>query len=185
MTTITSATIGALRQDEDFDDWWIGEEVAVPFFGGKALIVIFMGYRPEDDPGFIVDADEALRNFLKQTDAHRLECSAHVHNDCVEFLEAVEYDDVDERLCEIARPEEIWAFVHPDKVYVKRRHRRDRDIYITVACECDWEEEHGLQLVFRQGRQLTRVSGQDGHLTHADAYDVPDSEDALLSSFKA
>jgi hypothetical protein len=41
-----------------------------------------------------------------------------------------------------------------------------------------------LQLVFRQGRQLTRVSGQDGHLTHADAYNVPDSEDALLSSFK-
>jgi len=52
-----------------------------------------------------------------------------------------------------------------------------------VACECDWEPEHGLQLVFRQGRKLTRISAQDGHLTEADAYDKPDEEDELLSKF--
>lgn len=50
-------------------------------------------------------------------------------------------------------------------------------------CECDWEEEHGLQLVFRQGKKLTRISDQDGHLTEADAYDKPDEEDELLSKF--
>ena len=52
-----------------------------------------------------------------------------------------------------------------------------------MACECEWEQEHGLQLVFRQGKKLTRVSDQDGHLTKADAYGIPDNEDKLLSAF--
>lgn len=53
-----------------------------------------------------------------------------------------------------------------------------------MVCNCDWEYEHGLQFVFRQGRVLTRVSAEDGHLTEADAYDKPDSKDKLLSQFR-
>jgi hypothetical protein len=73
--------------------------------------------------------------------------------------------------------------VHPSEIYVTRRPKNDQDIYIQIACECDWEEEHGLQLVFRQGKKLTRVSSQDGHITEADAYGRPDEEDELLSQF--
>ena len=50
-------------------------------------------------------------------------------------------------------------------------------VYVQVACECAWESEHGLQLVFRQGATLSRVSDQDGHLTHADAYDLPEDQE--------
>jgi hypothetical protein len=185
MKTITSAIIGKLRQHKEFDNWWVSKGVAVPFFDGTALAVTFTGYRPEEDAAFIADADSALRNFLSLGEADRLQISGHVHRNCTDFLEDVGYDEIDAPLHAIKTAEEIWAFVHPQEIYVKRRHRRDRDVYITVACECDWEEEHGLQLVFRQGRQLTMVSGQTGHLTHADAYNVPDSEDDLLSAFKA
>ena len=38
--------------------------------------------------------------------------------------------------------------------------------------------------MFRQGKVLTRVSHQDGHLTDADAFDKADSEDLLLSRFE-
>ena len=78
---------------------------------------------------------------------------------------------------------EIWKFVHPQEIYVTRRSYNDCDIYVQITCECDWEQEHGLQLVFRQGRKLTRVSEQGGHLTEADAFDIPDSEDNLLAQF--
>lgn len=37
--------------------------------------------------------------------------------------------------------------------------------------------------MFRQGKKLTRISDQDGHLTEADAYDKPDEEDELLSHY--
>lgn len=49
------------------------------------------------------------------------------------------------------------------------------------TCGCEWEEEHGLQLVFKEGKKLTRISGYDGHITAADAYDIPDEQDELLS----
>jgi len=77
----------------------------------------------------------------------------------------------------------IWNFVYPSEIYVSRRQHNDKDIYIILACECEWEREHGLQLALRQGKKLTRVSDQDGHLTEADAYDKSDSEDSLLSAF--
>ncbi len=99
------------------------------------------------------------------------------------LLEAIGYDEADQSLKDITDPNEIWNFVHPSKIYVSRRHRRDKDIYIHITCRCDWEEEHGLQLVFRQGKKITRVSDIDGHLTESDAYDKADEDDELLSEF--
>jgi hypothetical protein len=32
---------------------------------------------------------------------------------------------------------------------------------LVISCECDREEEHGLQLVFKDGATLTRASGHD------------------------
>ena len=57
-----------------------------------------------------------------------------------------------------------------------------RELLEAMSCHCRWEDEHGLQFVFRQGRDLVRVSSEDGHLTDSDAYDFPDREDALLRS---
>lgn len=35
---------------------------------------------------------------------------------------------------------------------------------------CAWEPEHGLQLVLREGRSITKLGPYDGHLTHSDAF---------------
>jgi hypothetical protein len=186
MNRITSQVAGELTQDEQLDDWWESTAaIAVPFFDGRALPVVFMNYTPAEDAAFLQQADDALRNFLALTMADRLAVSAHVHKNCTDFLEVVGHDEADEPMHAIKDASEIWAFVHPTNVYVKRRHRRDRDVYVQIACECEWEGEHGLQLVFRRGRQLTRVSAQDGHMTEADAQNKPDEEDELLSRFKA
>ena len=101
----------------------------------------------------------------------------------MEFLNAVGYDEMDKPLWEIKNKNEIWKYVYPQEIHITRRHRRDEDIYLSVICE--WEQEHGLQLVFRQGKQLTRISPQDGHITEADAYDKLDEEDELLNQFTA
>lgn len=41
--------------------------------------------------------------------------------------------------------------------------------YVTFECECAWEAEHGLCLVFIDGERLGRVSSFDGHPTWAHA----------------
>lgn len=40
----------------------------------------------------------------------------------------------------------------------------------SAECECSWEPEHGLQLVFRGGRTISKVGPFDGHLTNTSAF---------------
>lgn len=180
---ITSQVLGQLVQDEQFPDWWKKEEVPVPFFDGKKLPVIFLDFEPEDDSAFLAEADKALANFFALDKSYRESISHLVYKNCRDFLEAIGFDEDYQDMWDIEDKNEIWQFVHPEEIYVSRRPYNDKDVYVQVTCECDWEQEHGLQLVFRQGKKITRVSDQDGHLTEADADAKPDEQDELLSQF--
>ena len=180
---IISKTIGILKQDTRFHEWWKSEAIAIPFLNDQKLTITFMDFVPEHDKNFIEEADQALKNFLKLNLDDRNLISDLVYNNCIDFLEAVGFDEMDEPLRQIQSKNDIWNFIQPTQIYVTRRPYKEQDIYVQITCECDWEEEHGLQLVFRQGKKLTRISGQDGHLTEADAYGKPDEEDELLSKF--
>lgn len=175
-TSLISQVVGPLTQDESISEWFKSTAVPIPFFDNQPLTVTFMDIHPEE-------GDEALRNFLQLTSDDRLRISDLVYKNYTDFLEDVDFDGVEEGLSDIKEEEEIWNFIYPTDIYVSRRHRRDMDVYICISSECGWEKEHGLQLVFRQGKKLTRISDEDGHLTEADAYDKPDSEDELLSKF--
>ena len=182
-TQITSQIIGKLTQDDRFSDWWKSDSVEIPFFNNQKLYIIFSDFKPQDDANFIVEADEALTNFLQLNEDDRNAISNLALQNCNDFLDLVGADHFDEALSEIKDPNDIWKFIRPKQIYISRRPYGDQDIYVQISCECDWEEEHGLQLVFRQGKKLTRISDNDGHLTEADAYDKPDEEDELLSRF--
>ena len=179
---VTSSVIGELVRDKTFFDWWQSEMVAVPFWADQKLAVIFMGFEPEDDEHFIEDADKAMSAFLSLGLQDKNAISSLVHQNYKDYLEDVGDDDIEEKIRSIKNENEIWQFVHPTDIYVSRREK-DNDIYVQIACECDWEAEHGLQLVFKQGRKITRISAQDGHMTEAEAYDKPDEQDELLSQF--
>ncbi len=181
--SIQSGVIGTLLQDNQFPDWWISEPVSIPFLSEQKIPITFMDLVPADDEGFVIEADKALTNFLSLTLNDRNNLSDLVFKNCTEFLEMVEDDELDDELKNIKDSIQIWNFVFPTEIYVSRRARRDKDIYISICCNCEWEQEHGLQLVFRQGRKLTRISSNDGHLTESDAYDWPDEKDELLSKF--
>ncbi|MGB3778822.1 MAG: hypothetical protein WA960_10725 [Tunicatimonas sp.] len=184
MKEITSNVIGKLTQNERFDDWWESSQIEIPFFDDLKMKIIFMDFTLENDKEFINEADNALKLFLEKSKSDRLAISNLVHKNCMDFLRAVGYDEANKKLWEIKDENEIWKFVQPDKIFITRRPYEDENIYIDINCECDWEQEHGLQLVFKKGKQLTRVNQIDGHLTDADAYDKSDSEDELLSKFK-
>jgi hypothetical protein len=180
---IISQVLGQLTQDDNFEDWWKIDNVSVPFFDNKNVQFTFMDVDPTADTTFIDEADKALRNFLNLTTEYRNTYSELVYKNCTDILDELGYDTVNPDLANLKDPNGIWRFVNPSGIYVSRRHRRDMDIYLAVSCGCDWEEEHGLQLVFKQGKKLTRISGHDGHITEADAYNIPDEEDEMLSKF--
>ncbi len=176
---VISNVLGELTQNVDIDEWLDSEKVAIPFFDNQKFAFIFMDKKPD----FVDESDSAITNFLSLSREDRLKISDLVYQNCDDFLQAIGYDEADKSLWKITDKTEIWNFVTPTHLYISKRDRRDCDFYIQIACECVWEQEHGLQLVFRQGKKLTRVSQQDGHLTDADAYDKPDNEDKLLSAF--
>jgi hypothetical protein len=181
---IVSQVIGELIQDGTFPDWWNSRTVAIPLFENHPMVITFKDFMPDDDDKLIAEADEALKHFLALGPEYKNNISALIKERCDEVLNDVEIHEDEQAMRDITDVNDIWKFVHPSEIYVSRRARRDEDIYVQIACECDWEPEHGLQLVFRQGKQLTRVSEQDGHLTEADAWDKPDEEDVLLSQFR-
>jgi hypothetical protein len=181
--TITSQVIGTLTQDKTFPDWWASGEIAIPFFDGEKLTVTFTDFMPDDDEHFVREADAALISFLSLGREDRLALSNSIYKNCNEVVEVTDDEYIPEEIRAIKDETQVWDYVHPTEIYVTRRPKNDQDIYIQIACECDWEEEHGLQLVFRQGQKLTRVSSQDGQITEADAYGRPDEEDELLSLF--
>jgi hypothetical protein len=181
---ITSKIIGQLEQDNNIPDWWKSSAVEIPFFDNEKLTITFMDFEPEHDKTFIEEADQALTNFFKLTAADRNSISELAYKNCMDFLNEVSIGEAEKPLRQIKDRSEIWKFIQPTEIYVTRRPYKEQDIYVLIVCECDWEQEHGLQLVFRQGKQLTRISEQDGHITEADAYDKPDEEDELLSKFK-
>ena len=121
-----------------------------------------------------------MANFLEKNGIERIKTSHLVFKNYTEFINSV---GKDEDLPEIEDKEQIWQFVYPERILVKRRRRRDKDIYLQIHCNCEWEIEHGLQLVFRRGKKITRISSIDGHSTEADAYDKSDEDDELLSKF--
>lgn len=180
---ITSKILGRLEQYDEIPDWWKSNEIEIPFFDNKKLVVVFMDFEPEHDGTFVEQADLALANFFNLTNKDRAAISPLAYKNCTDFLDAVGYDEADEALRQIADPNEIWDFIYPAEIYITRRPYKDQDMYVMISCACEWEQEHGLQLVFRQGKKLTRISDQDGHLTEADAYGKADEEDELLSKF--
>jgi hypothetical protein len=166
--------LGPLIPDPSVPEWLVAQPREIPLLGGRKLPIILNSLEEADEQ----EAESAITSFLKLGPADRLGISLYVFAHYKKISELVSNEDLG---CQIESPEEVWQHVHPSEVFVKRRARRDCAIYISVAAECDWEREHGLQIVFKGGNQLVRVSDQDGHLTHADAYDVPEEQNRIVS----
>ncbi len=185
MTELQSTVLGTLTQDRSFADWYVADKpVGMPFFDGMPLEVTFMDVVRGEEAAFVAEADAVLTAFLQLTTTDRRAATPRV---VANYEQMVDLSDIEPLEVDEANPDSIWRYVHPTEVYISRRPAHegalDHDLYVQVDCNCDWEQEHGLQLVFRQGRMLTRVSEIDGHLTEADAYAKPDSEDEMLMRF--
>ncbi len=161
---ITSTQIGTLTQNAEFEDWYESEPFVIPFLNNEKLQIVYE-FDAEKDAAFIKEADAAIQNFLQLDNANKLNVSDLVYKNCKDFLNDIGYDELNKKLWEITDTKEIWTYVQPDKITVKRSAYDDKAIYILILCECAWEQEHGWQLLFKNGEKLDRVSDQDFNLT--------------------
>lgn len=182
---LQSFLLGPLTRsdDDELKDWWYSEPQPVPFWNNEKIPFIYV-FDPGEDMEFVAAADTVVKNFLKLTNGDRLQLTPLLEENCRKVCDDTEYGEEVAQWLDAGNATALWDSVFPpENILVQRRHRRDRDIYIQMSLDCKWEREHGLQMVFRKGLALTRISVMDGWLTDADAYGLEDSEDKLLSRF--
>jgi hypothetical protein len=169
--------LGEATKDKQFG-WYYSKPMPVSMFGGKECRIVLEGYDEDDrkdefhaaianflsgTPEVLREADEALFRYYKDLEKWWLEA--------------------DDNRVPIKSADELWQHVQlGSELMVTRRAYGDRGIYISVECNCDWEEEHGLQLVLRDGLRVSKVGPYDGWLTHSDAYDDKELEHVIYPS---
>lgn len=119
-------------------------------------------------------AAQALASFLALTPSDRLADSRHIwayYRDVHETIGGEEW--LDPEMGVPAGPQDIWRHVRPRYLYINAGYEGDPACYIVVDCACDWEPEHGLMLVWRDGLRLTKAGGFDGHVSNEGAFDNP------------
>lgn len=157
--------LGELIRDQ-FDDWLRSKPVSVNVLGGGQFEFILENYENDKNKE---EFHEAIKNFLSIDEAELRKAQDDIYKYYKDIFAQLTPDD--DWYVEIARPEDVWK--HIDFVntpIVSRRPYGDERIYISLECSCNWEQEHGLQIVFKQGLYVNKIGPVDGHLTNSDAY---------------
>src|SRR5437899_6185498 len=154
-------------------DWHYSEPIPVPVLGNKLCRVVLERYSEDQNKE---EFHTAIANFLSIDDRVLKAAAPHLfqyYKDCNAHC-----NPADQQFVRIKSPAAIWPHVHfGNEPIVSRRASGDKGIYISLECRADWEEDNGLQIVFRNGRKVNKVGPYDGHLTNSDAYADDSLED--------
>ena len=117
------------------------------------------------DDEFPQDIALALHSFFSLNNDDRLKVQPKVFKNYKENEDLFTDDENDEWGNYLPRLQEsqVWNYCSPEEIYVDRSYENEK-IYIVVRFTCEWEVEHGMQFVYREGKTLTRVSPADGNL---------------------
>lgn len=146
--------------------------VPIEALGGKRCDFLSAGYGELDLRE--EDIARALRSFIALKPSALAAVEEHVFRyylDCKDHLAPGDPGHV-----EIGSAKDVWKHVDFGFEATVRRRKHDGKVYVSLECNCDWEPEHGLQLVFEEGRRVSKVGPFDDHLTTSDAYGDPSLE---------
>lgn len=150
-----SKIVGQLKPLEYDLDFYESEPFPILYFNNQKLKIGFVEAKHQL---YLFEADKVLENFLKLDSRDKIENSQLVFN---YYDETLKWGYT--KLLDIKTVDEVWNFVYPSEIIIDWDEKGD--FYLCVCCECEWEQEHGLQLVFKDGITLTRASGNDGYYT--------------------
>lgn len=171
--------LGELTQDKAFDNWLYSPTISINILGEQDCQFILEDYATDHQPE---DFHQAINNFLGLTKNIFNSCENLIYQyyqDCI----ALRDDPDDENYIDIRSPKQIWQYIDfGEQPLVSRRPHGDQAVYISLECRCAWEEEHGLQIVFKHGQTINKIGPYDGHLTNSDAYADPSLENVIYVS---
>lgn len=157
--------LGEMTKDDRFGELY-SRELPIAALGGQLCRIVLSGY---DEDGQKQDFHEAIANFLAAPESVLKAATPHIVQYCQDMNSLWSPDDPE--YVKIETPADVWKHVQLGRrPVISRRGRGDKEVYVSVECECDWEPEHGLQIVFKHGVTVSKVGPYDGHLTNSDAF---------------
>jgi hypothetical protein len=150
-----SRIVGQITSVDYDHEFFESRPFPIPYFDNQELKIGFVEAKHEP---YLVEADNVLQNFLGLDKQNRIRDSQLVYH---YYSETLKYGYT--KPFEVSINSDIWSFVYPKEIIV--HWDENADFYLCVSCGCEWEQEHGLQLVFKDGKELTRASGHDGGFT--------------------
>ena len=143
----------------------VSEFHPIAALGGRICQFELEGYEGDPHPEDFV---QAVRNVLAASDTLLRNASPYVHQYYADMLTL--WGDKAPNL-NIQQPDDVWRHVELGSVLsVSRDHDMGRDVFVSIECSREWEVEHGLQLVFKNGREISKVGPFDGHVSNHSAY---------------
>jgi hypothetical protein len=177
MKTIEIPGVGVLYKDSE-NDSYCSELRHITVLGDEMCFISIEDY--DEDP-CQQDFHVAIQNFLSIDQSVIRAAEPYIYQyyqDCNNCL-----DPKDDEFIAIEAPEDIWEHIElGGEAVVSRRFGGDKGIYVSLSCYCDWEEEHGLQIVFKNGLTVNRIGSCTGHLANSDAYSDMKFEEVIYRS---
>lgn len=165
--------LGKVTKDDRFGVH-CSNPISVAMLGGKACRFVVEGYDEDPAKG---DFHIAIANFLSASPAVLKEAEPHIFS---YYQDCRVHSPPDDAQPPIKLACDVWVHVRlGGKPIITRRTYGDRGIYVSLECGCDWEKEHGLQIVFKNGQKVTKIGQYDGHLTNSDAFADDSLEDVI------
>lgn len=156
--------LGDLTFDENYSCYG-SEPLSLPVLNGARCRILVEGY---EEDSVAEEFHEAIANFLS---ASNLVLKALEPQLCKYYLDIKHSIEPEENFPYIPSASKIWKHIYfGEESIITRRHNGDKCIYISLSGNCDWEPEHGLQIVFKNGSTVNKLGPYDGHLTNSDAY---------------
>lgn len=165
--------LGDLIEDTD-SGWYISKEFSLKVLNNHPCAFVLEGYEEDENQE---EFHDAIKNFLSIDHQVLKNAEEAIFN---YYLEVKNYTDPDYDFPIINSPSEVWKLItFGNQAIVSRRAYGDHAVYIAMENECQWEIEHGLMIVFKNGAVVTKIGQYDGHLSNADAYGNKDFENMI------
>jgi len=142
-------------------------EIPVALFGGQVLE--YWEFHKIDEVG-----RAALDAFLALEPHDLKKAEPHIYAYYNDIREDIGAEEIDEEVPFISESSLIWPHVSAEAFKLIRPRPEDDNWYVVVRGTCDWEPEHGLELVWKNGAELVTVGPHGGgHATNVTAFDDP------------
>lgn len=171
--------LGQVVRDEE-NDWYISRPITIAALNRQDCEFLVEAYDEADEPTK-ASYHQAIANFIDLSPLTLTNAESAIfayYQDIAAYRRAEKQEVV-----QIDKATEVWKHIRfGSEALVCRRQNDTRTVYVSLECDCDWEPEHGLQIVFRNGAEISKLGPFDDFLSNADAYGEPSLDKVVYQS---